>query len=77
MKRSIIVRQAAAGEVHFTDEDLPLAVGSGADAQIRLSSADDEAAHIGVSGGHLFIQPVAGCDLPLFHNNRYLTSQIR
>ncbi|MBW1637269.1 MAG: SUMF1/EgtB/PvdO family nonheme iron enzyme [Deltaproteobacteria bacterium] len=76
MKRSIIVRQAAAGEVHFTDEDLPLAVGSGADAQIRLSSADDEAAHIGVSGGHLFIQPVAGCDLPLFHNNRYFTSSV-
>jgi len=55
---------------------MPLVIGSGTDAHIRFSGVAPEVAYIGDEGGHLFLQPVEGSDLVLFHNNRYITGSV-
>lgn len=73
MKRFITIQQSGGSKLQLTEADMPLVVGSGADAHIRLPDGAPEAAHIGDTQGHLFIQPSQGHETPLFHNDRYLT----
>lgn len=64
------------GEVReFSDGDLPLTVGSGADAHIRLPDGRSVEAHIADSRGHLFLQPVEDAT-SVYHNDQRLSSSV-
>ncbi len=62
----------------FEEKDLPLALGSGEDAQILLPDCPGIVAYIGQSKGHLFLQPAGEADTPfqLYHNDEYLTTSV-
>ncbi len=76
MKRFFIVRQLDGSEQQYTENDLPLTVGSGADNHIILPASDPVGAYIEMSQGHLFVQPAAHQNEPLFHNDRLLTESV-
>lgn len=76
MKRFFIVRQLDGSEQQFTENDLPLTVGSGADNHIVLPASEPVGAYIEISQGHLFVQPAAQHIEPLFHNDRLLNESV-
>ncbi len=65
MNLEIAVRDIA-GTRRYAPEQLPLAIGAGEDAAIRLSGRGDSApvAFLGYSSGRFFLQPGSGPDVP-------------
>ncbi len=63
------------GSRHFSDTDLPLAIGSGGDAQIQLLEKNDRkaSAWLAESRGYLFLQAAEDGE-PVYHNNEHLQS---
>ena len=60
----------------FHDADLPLTIGCGASAHIRLpKSSMTVEAHIAESRGHLFLQPAGGSST-VYHNNVNISSSV-
>ena len=57
----------------FRHTDLPLAIGSAPDAHIPIEGAPAEAAFIGHSEGHLFLQPGSAEEAAILHNNLQVT----
>jgi len=76
LKRFFFVRQLDGSEQELTESDLPLTVGSGPDNHIVLPGSAPVGAYIGISRGHLFVQPAAHSVEPLFHNDRLLTESV-
>ena len=70
----ISVIQPDGREQQYSDSSLPLVIGSGEDAHIRLFSGPAVAGIIAQEQGHLFIQPSHTRQEPLFHNNVRLSS---
>jgi len=70
LSRTIIVRDQDEERV-YASEDLPLVVGGGPDAQIRVAGHDDDGplALLGISDDQPFVQPGTGSE-PVFHNER-------
>lgn len=60
------------GSRHLADGDLPLLIGAAADAHIRLPSGRETEAYIGISRGHLFIQPAPASQV--MHNDVIITT---
>ena len=59
----------------YSDRDLPLTVGSGADAHISLTDGSPLEAHIADSRGHLFLQPADGAT-SVYHNDTRISSSV-
>jgi formylglycine-generating enzyme required for sulfatase activity len=59
----------------FSDRDLPLSIGSGAEAHIHLPAGQAVAAHIADSRGHLFLQPAAESSR-VYHNNTLISASV-
>ena len=59
------------GNRHFSDSDLPLAVGSGNDAHIPLPEGEEIAAWVADSRGYLFLQ-AAETGAAVYHNDEQL-----
>jgi formylglycine-generating enzyme required for sulfatase activity len=57
----------------LSDVDLPLIIGSGVNAHIRLPEGSAIEAHIAYSRGHLFLQPANGTSA-IYHNNNHITT---
>ncbi len=57
----------------FSDVDLPLIIGSGVNAHIRLPEGRAIEAHIADSRGHLFLQPANGSSA-IYHNDNHITA---
>jgi formylglycine-generating enzyme required for sulfatase activity len=70
LSRLIEIRNTS-GASQFTDNDLPLIIGSSAGAQILLPDGKDVEGYIGVSQGYLFIQP-SGDSSPTYHNDQHI-----
>ena len=73
LKRFITITQTDGSQKQLSDEDLPITIGSGSDADILIPESDSAGAYIGDSQGHLFIQPSGTNRLPIFHNSRHLS----
>ena len=73
MNRLITISQLDGTEDHFSDSDLPLAIGSGPENHLRLHGCDELVAYIDDAQGHLFIQPADITSALLLHNNRQLS----
>jgi formylglycine-generating enzyme required for sulfatase activity len=58
----------------FSDADLPLAIGSGRNAQIPLPEGVEVAAWVAESRGYLFLQAEAGN--AVYHNNEHLQGSV-
>ncbi|HHD63625.1 MAG TPA: hypothetical protein ENK96_04525, partial [Desulfobulbaceae bacterium] len=58
----------------FSDADLPLAIGSGRNAQIPLPEGVESAAWVAESRGYLFLQAEAGN--AVYHNNEHLQGSV-
>lgn len=56
--------------IQYQEHDLPFIIGSGADAHIKLNNVAESVAYIGISQGHLFIQPAD--TETVFHNNEHI-----
>lgn len=63
------------GTRQFSDSDLPLAIGSGREAQIPLPEGNGVAAWLADSRGYLFLQAVEGGE-PVYHNDEYLRGSV-
>ncbi len=61
--------------LEFSDDDLPLTIGSGADANIRQAAGKAIEAHIADSRGHLFLQPASDAT-SVYHNDTRLSSSV-
>ena len=62
------------GARRITEADFPLTVGgSGADIVLQDLLADTVVAHIALSSGHAYLQPVKE-DIELFHNHEYIST---
>lgn len=59
----------------YSDGDLPLIIGFGADAHVRLTDGRAVEAHIAESRGHLFLQPADGAT-SVYHNDTRLSSSV-
>ncbi len=58
----------------FAEDDLPLAVGSGVNAQIPLPAGPETAAWLAESRGYLYLQAEAG--RAVYHNHEHLTGSV-
>jgi len=73
LKRVFFI-QTATGTRRLTEADFPLSVGgSGADINLHGAELDTVVAHIGLSSGHAYVQPVTA-ENELFHNHEYLNT---
>ncbi|MGW8161904.1 MAG: PEGA domain-containing protein, partial [Desulfobulbales bacterium] len=59
----------------LTDSDLPLIIGTGSKSHILLTSGRETEAYIGLSKGHLFLQPAADSS-PVLHNDTIITASV-
>ena len=59
----------------FKEADLPLIIGSGAEAHIRLPAGNTVAAYIADSRGHLFLQPADNA-ATIYHNNNHVSTSV-
>ncbi len=62
------------GSRTFSEADLPLAVGSGVNAQIPLPAGPETAAWLAESRGYLYLQ--AEADNAVYHNHEHLTGSV-
>ena len=73
MKRVFFV-DSASGRRRLTETDFPLSVGgAGADIVLLEGMTDTVVAHIALSSGHAYVQPVRA-DTELFHNHEYINT---
>ena len=63
------------GVRNYTNNQLPLKMGSAKAAHIMLPSAQDNAAYIADHQGHLYVQPAEN-GLPVFHNEAVIHASI-
>ena len=73
LKRFITIVCADGSQKKLSELDLPLTIGSAADADIVITGSEAIAAYIGDSQGHLFVQPAEARSLTFFHNSRHLS----
>ncbi len=73
LKRFITIVYADGSHNQLSELDLPLTIGSAADADIVITGSEAIAAYIGDSQGHLFVQPAETRSLSFFHNGRHLS----
>jgi len=59
------------GNRHFSDSDLPLAIGTGNNAHIPLAEGEKETAWVADSRGYLFLQATE-TNVPVYHNDEQL-----
>jgi len=73
LKRIVLI-ETASGKRRLGEADFPLTVGgSGADIVLLDSLPEKVVAHIALSSGHAYIQPVSDA-IELFHNHEYIVT---
>ncbi len=60
---------------NFTEQDLPLVIGSGEGAHVRITGGRPIEAYIGSADGYLFLQPAPGA-ASLLHNDSLVTASV-
>ncbi len=75
MSRIFEISMSGGGSHRLTEADLPLVIGSGARARVRLPAGREQEALLALSRGYLFLQPVAGGG-PVLHNDHQVTGSV-